>query len=54
MKRLIKSLIHGIAREWSKQDVFPVIKNITIPHLLENQTALVIGGSGGIGKAIID
>ncbi len=54
MKRLIKNLIRGISREWNKQDVFPIIRNVTIPHLLESQTALVVGGSGGIGKAIID
>lgn len=53
MKAYLKKVIHGIAREWSKRDVFPVIREVNIPHLLDNKVALIMGG-GGIAKAIIN
>ena len=53
MKQLLKRVIHRFICVWNKREIYPVIREIGVSHLLDNRVALVIGG-GGIGQAIID
>ena len=48
----IKDMLSWLIKETNHIDIHPVIPQITIPHLLEGKVAMVVGGHGGIGKAI--
>lgn len=53
----VANKIKGLLRWWIKQnnrkEIHPVIPQITIPNLLCGKVALVMGGHGGIGQAIV-
>lgn len=49
----IKGLLSWYIKETNRKEIHPVIPQITIPNLLKDKVALVMGGQGGIGKAVV-
>lgn len=50
----IKELLSWYIRETNHKEIHPIIPQITIPNLLKDKVALIMGGQGGIGKAIVN
>lgn len=50
----IKGLLSWYIKETNRKEIHPIIPQITIPNLLKDKVALVLGGVGGIGKAIVN
>ena len=51
--RKIKGFISWYIKETNRKEIHPIIPQITIPNLLEDKVALIMGGHGGIGRAIV-
>lgn len=49
----VKGLLKWWIKETHRKEIHPVIPQVTIPNLLTGKVALVMGGHGGIGKAIV-
>lgn len=52
MKSRIKNMIHQLILMTKEEKLYPVPTPVNTTELLKNKVALIIGGSGGIGKAI--
>lgn len=50
----IKGLLSWWIKETHRKEIHPVIPQVTVPCLLKGKVALIMGGHGGIGKAIVD
>lgn len=50
----IKGLLSWWIKETHRKEIHPVIPQVTVPCLLQGKVALIMGGHGGIGKAIVD
>lgn len=50
----VKGLLSWWIKETHRKEIHPVIPQVTVPCLLQGKVALIMGGHGGIGKAIVD
>lgn len=50
----IKGLLSWYIKETNRKEIHPVVDSVTIPNLLDGKVAMVMGGQGGIGKAIVE
>lgn len=54
MLHKIGKIIRALARAVNEKEIVPVIKYVDKEQLLKGKVALIIGGSGGIGSAILE
>lgn len=50
----VKQLVKSIIRASKKKEMVPIICPVSNDRVLEGKTALVLGGTGGIGLAIAE
>lgn len=50
----IKSFLSWYIKETNHKEIHPIVPSVNIPNLLEGKVAMILGGQGGIGKAIVE
>lgn len=50
----IKGVLSWYIKETNRKEIHPIVNSVSIPKLLDGKVAMVMGGQGGIGKAIVE